>query len=356
MTDTPAKKTPAKRAPRGVSSAARQAREKVKADTAEAIDTAEEQWADAMAKSSGVQVMPEPQVTGDVFVSPAVMSRPYPNVHELWARVMDSVKSVEKGDWNAQQKFRFRGIDATIDAVGPALRRHKVHVRPRRIVEHSATEYTTSGGTRMLNRIVRVEWEVTGPQGDSFVGESMGEAADAGDKSMSKAQSVAYRVFLLNALSIPTGDPDPDAESHERATPSEREQAVAQASARSYASREEFERERAAQPQQSPSQDERRQAQAGEEDQTAQPDNAEARKEMWRIAKGLGWQWAALAARFKADHGVESNQADAQTIESFTMTIVKEAEAEEDRAKAAAGEVLGAKEVAPDEAQSGGIL
>jgi hypothetical protein len=39
----------------------------------------------------------------------------------------------------------------------------------------------------------------------------MGEAADAGDKATSKAHSVAYRTCLLQALSIPTHEPDPDA-------------------------------------------------------------------------------------------------------------------------------------------------
>lgn len=138
-------------------------------------------------------------------------------VFEAWADVMESVKSVGKGDWNEAQKFSFRGVDATVNAVGPALREHGVSIVPAEILEHSATEYTTGKyNTRMVNRVVRVQWQVFGPDGDSFTGQSMGEAADAGDKALSKALSVAYRVFLLQALCIPTGDPDPDSESHER--------------------------------------------------------------------------------------------------------------------------------------------
>ncbi|NKU87713.1 hypothetical protein GS884_09095 [Rhodococcus hoagii] len=56
-----------------------------------------------------------------------------------------------------------------------------------------------------------------GPAGDSFSGSAYGEAADAGDKAVSKAQSVAYRTFLLQGLTVPTEERDPDADVHERA-------------------------------------------------------------------------------------------------------------------------------------------
>lgn len=139
------------------------------------------------------------------------------SVYEAWNAVMQHVQQVGKTDYNEAQKFSFRGVDAVVNAVGPALREHGVIVAPDEIIESTATEYTTGRyDTRMVNRVVRVRWSVIGPAGDSFTGESVGEAADAGDKAMSKAQSVAYRVFLLQALCIPTGDPDPDSESHER--------------------------------------------------------------------------------------------------------------------------------------------
>lgn len=308
--------------------------DEVKASSEAAIEAAAEQdstkqaWAEAMRIDPGL-LMEYDGMAAQVFT---------PNVHQLWSRVMESVRSVAKGDYNKDQKFHFRGVDAVIDKVGPALRAYGVHVRPRRIISTTATEYSSKSGNRMVNRVMHVEWEVTGPQGDSFVGESMGEAADSSDKSTAKAQSVAYRVFLLQALCIPTGD-DPDFETHERATRAEAEG---------------YGRQRPTQPQRGPSQDERRQAQAGEENQAAQPDNEDARKEMWRTAKQLGWEWGPLAARFRSDYGTETSQSDAATIEAFTSILLKEAEAEEDRAKAVVQEELGGKEVQPDEAQSGG--
>lgn len=140
-----------------------------------------------------------------------------PSVFEAWTFVMDEVRSIAKESRNAQQGFNFRGIDAVMDAVGPALRKHGVTVIPIAI-EHEAERYETAKGGKMVNRIAKVQFTVFGPRGDHFGGVTYGEAADSGDKAMTKAESVALRTFLLQALMIPTGDPDPDSESHERAS------------------------------------------------------------------------------------------------------------------------------------------
>ena len=144
-----------------------------------------------------------------------------PTVDEAWAQVMCSVQRVGKSDTADMGRggsYKFRGVDAVVDAVGPALRAHGVTVLPKKIRKVVTSEYETRNGGRMVNREVTVVWQVRGPAGDTFTGESVGEAADSGDKSLSKAQSVAYRVFLLQALCIPTGDRDPDHDVHERAS------------------------------------------------------------------------------------------------------------------------------------------
>lgn len=138
------------------------------------------------------------------------------NVYEAWAAVMQSVRSIEKNDNNSQQGFKFRGIDATMQAVGPALREHGVMVVPTG--QDLRTEsYQTRSGTQMKNVTVTVCYRVYGPAGDHFEGVAYGEAADVGDKAVTKAQSVALRTFLLQSLMVPTGDSDPDSVSHERA-------------------------------------------------------------------------------------------------------------------------------------------
>lgn len=129
---------------------------------------------------------------------------------------MRDVQSISKDSRNQQQGFNFRGIDAVLNTVGPVLREHGVIVVPI-AGEHTVERYPTKSGGQMCNRVVNMAFQVFGPAGDSFMGSAVGEASDAGDKAMTKAESVALRTFLLQALMIPTDDPDPDASTHERA-------------------------------------------------------------------------------------------------------------------------------------------
>ena len=53
-----------------------------------------------------------------------------PQIFSLLTQVMTDAGAVKKGDYNSHQKFNFRGIDAVINAVSPALRKHGVVVVP----------------------------------------------------------------------------------------------------------------------------------------------------------------------------------------------------------------------------------
>lgn len=145
------------------------------------------------------------------------MSDPKPTAAEALSRVMEDVQAIEKADRNQDQGFMFRGIDAVLDKVGPVLRKHGVVIIPRAL-NITTERYVTGKGTAMRNATVTMGYTVYGPAGDTIEGSAFGEAADSGDKAVSKAQSVAYRVFLLQGLTIPTRQADPDANSHERAT------------------------------------------------------------------------------------------------------------------------------------------
>ena len=122
---------------------------------------------------------------------------------------MADVRAVGKDGYNEQQGFSFRGVDGVVNAVGPALREHGVLVTPR-VLDKSYRDFETSRGALMHECIVEVEYTFTGPEGDTLVGSSLGESADSGDKGTAKAMSVAYRTWWLQALCIPTDEPDPD--------------------------------------------------------------------------------------------------------------------------------------------------
>lgn len=139
-----------------------------------------------------------------------------PTVVEAWSAVMEDVQAIKKGERNKAQGFNFRGIDTVMNAVGPVLRKHRVVVLPAPD-DITLSTYQTDKGTTMHSAVVKMRYFVQGPAGDVLIGGAYGEAADAGDKAVSKAQSVAYRVFLLQGLTIPTDEPDPDSEAHQRA-------------------------------------------------------------------------------------------------------------------------------------------
>lgn len=139
-------------------------------------------------------------------------------VHQALSRVMGDVQAVRKDSKNQAQKFLFRGIDAVLNAVGPALRKHGVTILPEDVEVHRGNG-TTASGKQTAEVVVKVTYRVYGPAGDSIHGKVAAEAMDFGDKAIPKAMSVAYRTFLLQALTIPTDEPDPDSESYERGAP-----------------------------------------------------------------------------------------------------------------------------------------
>lgn len=141
-------------------------------------------------------------------------------IHEAITAVMRSVTVVRKEDRNTTQNFSFRGIDSVLKAVGPALREHGVIVAPYVLSHDSKTVLVGRNQTPMEAVLLLVRYTFTGPEGDTLEAVVPGQAMDAGDKSFSKAMSVAFRTALLQTLALPTDEPDPDMETFERARPS----------------------------------------------------------------------------------------------------------------------------------------
>ena len=139
------------------------------------------------------------------------------NVYKALSAVMADVGAVKKGDFNEGQRFNFRGIDSVVNAVSPALRKHGIVVTPKiHTIDYSTVEV---GRNRTPMRHVRVvvEYTFTHEGGGAVSATVPGEAMDSGDKATAKAMSVAFRTALLQALCLPTDEPDPDSQSYERA-------------------------------------------------------------------------------------------------------------------------------------------
>jgi hypothetical protein len=126
---------------------------------------------------------------------------------------MGDVGPVAKAGYNSAQKFSFRSIDDTVEAVHRALVAHEVIVLPR-VLETVATEVTVGQkATRMRHVQVTVSYTYAAPDGSSVETVAVGESMDSGDKATSKALSMAFKYALFQTFTIPTGERDADADS-----------------------------------------------------------------------------------------------------------------------------------------------
>jgi hypothetical protein len=137
-------------------------------------------------------------------------------IAQALTEVMKEVGAVAKKDRNASQGFNFRGIDAVVNAVSPALQKHGVIVVPSVEDYEYASVEIGKNRTVMGHVKVKVSYTFIGASGDAIKATVVGEAMDSGDKATAKAMSVAFRTALLQTLSLPTDEPDPDSQSYER--------------------------------------------------------------------------------------------------------------------------------------------
>jgi hypothetical protein len=165
-----------------------------------------EEMLESIARETGYRVVPRGAYVPE---SPA---------DGIYAALIDAMRRVgavgKLGEYRERQdgpvQYRFRGVDAVINAVGPALREAGIVPIPH-VDTIERTPGTTKGGGPKTTVIARVTYRFTAADG-SFVPVTVeGEANDTSDKGTGKAMSVAYRIALLQLFAIPTDDPDPDA-------------------------------------------------------------------------------------------------------------------------------------------------
>jgi hypothetical protein len=130
--------------------------------------------------------------------------------------VMEKVQAVAKKERNSAQGFNFRGIDAVVNAIAPALREVGGVIVPTVLKKHY-DRGVTSRGTPTVEAFITVAFDWYGTDGGAPIrGVVAAEAMDTSDKATAKAMSVALRTYLLQTLMLPTDEKDPDAEYHER--------------------------------------------------------------------------------------------------------------------------------------------
>lgn len=113
---------------------------------------------------------------------------------------------------NAQQGYKFRGIDDLYNLIASVLAANNLCMLPR-VVSRDFVERTTKSGAVMNYTVLVVEFDlVSSIDGSKHTICTVGEAMDSADKSSNKAQSAAMKYACIVAFQIPTeGDNDADA-------------------------------------------------------------------------------------------------------------------------------------------------
>lgn len=126
-----------------------------------------------------------------------------PKIFQAINEVMESCGAVGKDTKNQQQGYKYRGIDALMNAINPALRKAKVFASPEVLESTREERHSTKGGL-LIYSIAKVKYTFYAEDGSNVSAIVIGEGMDSGDKSFNKAMSAAYKYALFQVFCIPT--------------------------------------------------------------------------------------------------------------------------------------------------------
>ena len=133
-------------------------------------------------------------------------------IYELIGKAMNDIGAIGKDDFNPQQKYKFRGIDAVMNALNPVMRKYGLFCTPEVLNQVREERSTTNGGTLKYS-LLTVKYTVYAPDGSTVSATVLGEGMDSGDKASNKAMSVAFKYAMFQLFCIPTEEfVDPDFE------------------------------------------------------------------------------------------------------------------------------------------------
>lgn len=128
--------------------------------------------------------------------------------------VMAAVGPIGKDSMNTMQKFKFRGIDAIINALSPEMQKVGLVTVPTVLSSTHEILEVGSNQTKMMFVHLRVQYSIMALDGSMITSVVEGESMDTGDKATAKAMSVAWRTMLIQVFALATGEPDADEETH----------------------------------------------------------------------------------------------------------------------------------------------
>lgn len=133
------------------------------------------------------------------------------SIYETIPAVMAEIGAIGKDSWN-KQGFSYRGIDAVMNALNPAMTKYKMFAVPK-VLDHKREERHAAKGGNLIYSIITVEYTFYAEDGSSVSAIVIGEGMDSGDKATNKAMSAAFKYACFQTFCIPTEEmKDPDAE------------------------------------------------------------------------------------------------------------------------------------------------
>lgn len=124
------------------------------------------------------------------------------NIYESLNKVMAEVGAIGKTS-KSTQGYQYRGIDAVMNALQPALIKNKVFISPE-VLEHTREERQTAKGGLLIYSIIKMKYKFYAEDGTCIEAVTIGEGMDSSDKSSNKAMSNAFKYACFQVLCIPT--------------------------------------------------------------------------------------------------------------------------------------------------------
>ena len=124
-------------------------------------------------------------------------------IYAAIAAVMADVGAVGKDATNTFDRYKYRSIDAVMNAMHPAMAKHNVFVTPE-VLEQTREDRTSKTGGPMIYSVTKVRYTFYTDDGSQVTATVIGEGMDRGDKSMNKAMSAAFKYALFQVFCIPT--------------------------------------------------------------------------------------------------------------------------------------------------------
>ena len=141
------------------------------------------------------------------------------NIFETIAAVMAEIGSIGKDSRNQKQNFMYRGIDAVMNALSPAIIKYKLFVVPE-VLNQRREERQSANGGNLIYSICTIKYTFYAEDGSFISATVVGEGMDTGDKATNKAMSVAFKYACFQVFCIPTEEMrDTDAETPPPSTP-----------------------------------------------------------------------------------------------------------------------------------------